>query len=330
MSQALYAQWPDDSRRSWGWAAIVVVLVTYVISAAPLVIVGVVVGAIAAVGGASPEQGELTVASLDMQILAPTLMAQFALWAGLVWLWAFAFERRGWASLGFAGGFGGCLRYGAGLVVGVALFGLIVLLAGMFLAGDPLEGAAVASSPERLASPAVLAMLAFVVCVFLVQGGAEEIVFRGWLMSTLASRWGVRAAVIASSAVFMVFHAHVFISGVVFGFAALAGIGMLGLVFALLSLATRSVVEAIAAHGVFNAAAVVIPTAALLVQDSEMSVIAALDQVFAIATGTAGADSLSVGPQLLAQSLGGAIICTALVLVVVRRKPARPWKEAAR
>ena len=337
MSRALYSPWPPTSRRSWGWAAIAVVLITYFISAAPLIVVGVIAAA-AAAGGAGAEQAEAAAlrrvqtfqqaaaASLDIRVLLPALMVQFALWAGLVWLWAAVFERRGWASLGFASGFGGGLRYGLGLVAGLALFVVIILAALVLAGGEAAEPSHGLGEIGRLADLTVLATLALVVCVFLVQGGAEEIIFRGWLMSTLAARWGVRASVIVSSLFFMLFHAHVFISGWVFGLAALAGIGMLGLAFALLSLAARSVIEAVAAHGVFNAVAVVIPTIGLMTQDPDLSAADAIEQVFSIATGTAGAEAVSVGPQLLAQSLGGAIVCVLLLFLVMRRKPAPAWK----
>lgn len=327
MSQALYAPWPKNARRSWGWAAMGVVLVSYFISAAPFVILGAIAAVIEAANGAPPDQGEALVAGLSIWVLLPALLIQFALWAGLIGLWAFAFERRGGASLGLTGGTSALLRYGAGFLAGLVLFGFIVLLGGLLMSGAEAEPAAGLGGAERLANLSVLAAFAFIVGVFLVQGGAEEIIFRGWLMSTLAARWGVRAAVIVSSLFFMLFHAHVFISGLVFGLAALAGIGALGLVFALLSLVTRSVIEAVAAHGAFNAAAVVIPAAALITQNPELSVGDAVGQVFAMATGTAGADALAVGPQLLAQSLGGAIVCAGLVLVLIRRKAAPAWKE---
>ena len=325
MTQALYAPWPKNARRSWGWAAIGVVVVSYFISAAPFAILAAVAAVIEAAQGAAPDQA--VIGGLSIWVLLPALLVQFALWAGLVWLWSWAFERRGAASLGLTGGTSGLVRYGAGLVAGIALFGFIILLAGVLMSGADTEPATGLSAADRLTSVSVLGAFAFIVGVFLVQGGAEEIIFRGWLMSTLAARWGVTAAIIVSSLFFMLFHAHVFISGLVFGLAALAGIGALGLVFALLSLVTRSVIEAVAAHGAFNAAAVVIPTAALIAQDPDLSVGDAVAEVFAIATGTAGADALAVGPQLLAQSLGGAIVCAGLVLVLFRRKAAPAWKE---
>ena len=324
MSQALYAVWPDQARRSWGWAALLVVLVSYIASTLPLVLVD----RVTMPGGVGPDAAGAEAATSDLSfwVLMPAILAHFALWAFLISLWRRFFERRGGASVGLTGGFGGLLRYGAGLVLGLGVFGFITVIATALIGVGPSESAPELSGVARLTSAPTLAVFAFILLVFLVQGGSEELIFRGWLMSTLSARWGVRAAVIISSLFFLLFHVHVFVSGAVFGIAALAGIGLLGLMFALLSLVTRSVVEAIAAHGAFNAAAVLLPSAALMAQDPTLTATAAVEQVFASATGLAGEEGVSIGPELMAQSLGGALACAGLAVLAARRKASAPWK----
>ena len=321
---ALYHPWPTDARRTWGLAAIALVVAGYVVSAFPLAIGVAVFSAYQQAQGAAPlDPGAVAVPSLT--VLMPLLLSQFVLWSAMTLIWAGVFEKRGLASLGLALTPGALVRYVVGLVLGV---GLLTAIAGAAaLLGDventpgALEYGAQATPQglaEALARPGVLAALAFAAFVFLVQGGAEEVVFRGWLMSTLAARWGARWAVIVSSVAFMLFHIHVFASGLLFGIAAMAGVGMMGLVFALLALLTRSVWEAVAAHGAFNAAAVTMPTAAVLAADPDLDVIAAFTQVFERATGLAGPDAVSLGPETFAQALAAGVIAAGLAILVAR------------
>jgi membrane protease YdiL (CAAX protease family) len=330
MSQALYTPWPATARRTWGWGALGVVLLTYVLSIIPVTIVGAVYGFLQVLGGADPDGLQVAMMSDALGFLLPTILTQFFFWGLLIWLWARLFERRRGPSFGLRLSGWAVLRYGVGLILGVALLfaiGAMALVLGASGEGpDPFASDAL----SRLNDPMLLASFGFVIVVFLVQGGSEEVIFRGWLMSTLAARWGVRAAVIVSSLFFMVFHAHVFISGLVFGIIALTGLGLVGLVFALLSLLTRSIVEAIAAHGAFNAAAITLPTLVMLLEDPALDVSAALAQVFATATGTAGPAATTVGPEMLAQGLTAGIISAALAVLLVRRRTSPPYKELAK
>jgi membrane protease YdiL (CAAX protease family) len=329
MSQALYTPWPATARRTWGWGALGVVLLTYILSIIPVMVLGAIYGFVQVVGGADPEGVQAALMADTLGFLLPSILIQFFFWGLFIWLWARLFERRRGPSFGLRLSGWAVLRYGVGLVLGVALLaaiGAMALVLGASGEGpDPFTGEAVV----RLSDATLLASFAFVIVVFLVQGGSEEVIFRGWLMSTLAARWGVHVAVIVSSLFFMVFHAHVFISGLVFGIIALTGLGLVGLVFALLSLFTRSIVEAIAAHGAFNAAAITLPTLVMLLDNPDLDMSAALAQVFATATGTAGPAATTVGPEMLAQGLTAGIISAALALLLVRRRTSPPHKEQA-
>lgn len=323
MSQALYAQWPSNSRRTWAWGAIGLVLATYGLSAAPVILWGLVSVALDVASGldVAVAQSRLTARLLDW--LFATIFVQFALWALMIWGWARLFERRHAASWGLRLTGLTPLRYAVGLVLGVLLalaIGFVGLLLGV---GAGVEDTASQVAAARLVEPEIAMLLAMIVLVFLVQGGAEEVIFRGWLMSTLAARWGVRAGVIVSSLVFMLLHAHVFVSGLAFGAVALAGLGAMGMVFALLCLVTRSIIEAIAAHGAFNAAAFTAPLAVMLASDPDLAPNDAITQVFASATGTAGG-TFSTG--LFAQGLTAGVIAAVLAVVLTRRARSPRWK----
>ena len=316
MSQALYTQWPANSRRSWGIGAIVVLIAAFLVAVIPSVVIGVVLTGIEMAGGRSPEEAQQALQSNIWGFLVPSILSQFIVWTVLIWLWARLYERRRAETYGLRISVGALFRYLIGLLLGV---GLLVAIAsvGTILGGSAgdtdLEGL---TSTGRLLDPTTLALLGIIIVVFLIQGGAEEIIFRGWLMSTLSARWGIKAAVIVSSLCFMIFHAHVFFSGWVFGSIVLVGLGMMGLVFALLCLVTRSIVEAIAAHGAFNAAAVTVPTAVTLVQNPDLSLSDVLGDVFTAATGTMGPGETVIGPELFAQGATAGAIAVVLVLLV--------------
>ncbi|MFW6299649.1 MAG: CPBP family intramembrane glutamic endopeptidase [Oceanicaulis sp.] len=314
---ALYAPWPDGARRTYGWAALALTLVGFAVSGVVIVAGSAVYSAALAAGGASQLQIQQSLQANTLTVLLPMLLAQFLVWGGLTLVWVRLFERRPLATIGLGPGAGP--RYLAGIGFGAIL---VTAIAGAALA----LGAAPETTPEPAAGaaagfpPAGAVIAVLLGCsVFLVQGAAEEIVFRGWLMSTLAARWGVAAAVMASSLLFMVFHSHVFVSGFAFGLVALLGLGLTGIAFALLCVLTRSVWEAVAGHGAFNAAAVGVPTLALLFEDPTLSADAAFADVFARATGMAGPESTSVGPETFAQALAAGVISAGLAVLIARR-----------
>ncbi|WP_429911080.1 CPBP family intramembrane glutamic endopeptidase [Glycocaulis sp.] len=304
--QALYAPWAPASRRSYGWATPFILILTYAISAIPLVIL-MAVAAAGAPGGleAVTEQGE---AAVSGDVLLPGILMQFALWAALIIVWAKAFERRSFASMGFTAN-RWLARYLRGLAIGV---GLVVLLGGVMAALTAIAPGAVPEEMRDMTGPddadwAVLAGGAFIgfalfaIITFLIQGGAEEVIFRGWLMSTLTARWGAVAAIIGSSVIFGAFHLHVMVSGVAYGLMAVFGIAATGLFFALYAYAERGVWGAAAAHGTFNAAATLMPLAMMQVSEPDRTPGDLFAEVLERATGMAGVEATEVGPHLLVQ-----------------------------
>ncbi|WP_439634586.1 lysostaphin resistance A-like protein [Glycocaulis sp.] len=316
--QALYAPWAPASRRSFGWATPFILFLTYVISSIPMIVLTVIAMAGAPGGLESAAEGD-TSAALSGDVMLPGILLQFALWAALIIVWVKAFERRSLASMGFTAT-GWLRRYLRGLLVGI---GLVLLLGGVMAALTTLAPQAVPESMRDMTGPenadwAVLAGGAFIgfallaIITFLIQGGAEEVVFRGWLMSTLTARWGAVAAIIASSVIFGAFHLHVMVSGVAYGLMAVFGITATGLFFALYAWAERGVWGAAAAHGTFNAAATLMPLAVMQASEPDRTPSDLFAEVLTRATGMAGVEATEVGPHLLVQP--GVFLTLSLIL----------------
>lgn len=324
--RALYAPWEPASRRSYGWATPFILAVTYFVSAIPMAVLAAL--AIAGTPGgldAAVSQGRALPAG---DVLLPGILMHFALWAALVIVWMKAFERRGFASMGLSAR-SWLGRYLRGLAVGVALVLALAVITGAVVTLAP---AAVPETMRDLSPPAeadwsallgtaFIGFAVFVLVTFLIQGAAEEVIFRGWLMSTLTARWGAAAAIIASSIIFGAFHVHVLSSGMVFGSLALAGVTATGLFFALYAYAERSVWGAMGGHGAFNAAVTLMPFAAGYASDPERAPTDLFGEIFNRAAGLAGEDAMAVGAHLLVQPVVF-LLLSGIVLLAMRRRKA--------
>lgn len=117
----------------------------------------------------------------------------------LVWLWARLYEKRGFATLGFERG--GALReYGRGLFIGLLAFAAAVGLMALFGYIGP-----EATDPARVGRAALGGVL-LVLPGWLVQGAAEEVLTRGWMMPVLAARYRPWIGVAVSSLFFAAAH----------------------------------------------------------------------------------------------------------------------------
>ncbi|ABY36453.1 MAG TPA: CPBP family intramembrane metalloprotease [Chloroflexus aurantiacus] len=133
--------------------------------------------------------------------LSLQLMVAFGAMILFTWLWIRFYERRSFTTLGFERG-SILFLYGRGLLIGLAAFtatvGLMALL-GYIAIED--------SDPAQVG----LAALGGVVLVFfpgwLIQGAAEEIVTRGWMLPTLSARYRVWVGLLISSLFFAFMHA---------------------------------------------------------------------------------------------------------------------------
>jgi membrane protease YdiL (CAAX protease family) len=176
--------------------------------------------------------------------------------AGLTWLFVRFLDHRTLASIGIRwpdGGRRAALRQavtstlGAVVVLGVWLALLLALPD--TLAAAHLEGV----SPEYRHGPSWWPLpqgllLVFLLVGFVLQGGLEEWVMRGYVYRTLRERWRPWVAALASSALFSLMHAvNPNVSRL-----ALLNIVLAGLVLAALVERTGSLWSATMAHGAWN------------------------------------------------------------------------------
>lgn len=116
-----------------------------------------------------------------------------------VGLWVRLYERRSLLSVGFARP-GGVRMFAIGLLQGMALMVLVVVI--NWLAGGYVL------DPDRQAWPtlSVLATVFMLLIAFAVQGGAEELALRGWLMPVIGARYNRVVAILLPVFLFVLLH----------------------------------------------------------------------------------------------------------------------------
>ncbi len=257
----VFGRWPEDARRPFGWTA-------------PFALLGLLGAAALATGAAGSaavmafDAGRMPEGMLELLPYSPGALSSLGvvyattLIAGVL-IWAEVVERRGLNSLGL--GARGPLTWTGETVFGLFIgLGLLVLMctfaAGADMLAPGLGARAGAGSPEvvavdRLADPALWAWLGVFALVLVLNAWAVELLFRGWLLSALAARWGRLSAVFVSSAFFAAAHLYApFVSGWGAGAAFVGAAFVLGVFLALYALLTRSIAGPAMAHGAFSAA----------------------------------------------------------------------------
>ena len=127
------------------------------------------------------------------------LLLPFGLTGALVLLWVRFVERRPLATIGLSWP-GGARTFLIGLAIGAAT--IFAVVAASWSAG----ALAAWGYGPALASPAALGSIALLLLAFAVQASVEELLFRGWMLSAVARKFNVPAAVVLSSAVFAFLH----------------------------------------------------------------------------------------------------------------------------
>lgn len=186
------APYSDEPARGWlPWGAlapfltIVFVVIPVLATLAPMEAMGLVDGWGDPIGGARG--------------LIAFLLPPFALTGLLVLGWVRFVERRPLATIGLTRP-GGPRRFLLGLAIGVGT--IFAVVAASWIAGA-LDAAGYAPA---FASPAALGNIAFLLLAFAVQSSVEEILFRGWLLSVIARKFNIVAAVAVTSIVFAFLH----------------------------------------------------------------------------------------------------------------------------
>jgi membrane protease YdiL (CAAX protease family) len=199
--------------------------------------------------------GEGGLASANEVLLLPILLSAPPI-VGMTWLFVRFLDRRPVASLGVRwpeGGRRAAWRQLLTLPVGVQglLLGwlaLVVALPGSLAAVRTagLDPSFVAGPPWWPASPVLLLVL--LLLGFLLQGGLEEWIVRGYVYRALKERWRPWVSALASSLLFALMHtANPGISGV-----ALLNIVLAGMILAALVERSGSLWSAAVAHGAWN------------------------------------------------------------------------------
>lgn len=173
--------------------------------------------------------------------MALTLISSFILIFVFVWLWSRFYEKRSFSSLGFEAR-GAMLKYGRGLIFGALIFAGSVGLMALFGFVDV----------EQAASPMVgFAAIGGVLVVFLgwiVQGAAEEVLTRGWMMPVLGARYKPWIGILVSSLFFAILHGLNPNLSVI----ALVNLALFGLFAAFYALREGSLWGICAIHSVWN------------------------------------------------------------------------------
>ncbi|MBL6852056.1 MAG: CPBP family intramembrane metalloprotease [Alphaproteobacteria bacterium] len=127
------------------------------------------------------------------------LVGPFGLLALATFAWVRFVERRPFSTIGLTSP-GGAATFAGGLLTGALM--MCATVGGIWLSG----GLTVGAIAPAFASAASIGGIALLLAAFAIQSSAEEILFRGWMLSALATKFGTIAAVIVSSAVFTLLH----------------------------------------------------------------------------------------------------------------------------
>jgi len=127
------------------------------------------------------------------------LLIPFALTGLIVIAWTRFVERRSLASIGLTRS-GGAKPLLAGLAIGAAM--ILAMVAGGWASGAQVVG----GYAPAFASPAALGAIAILLPCFIVQAGVEEILFRGWLLSTTARKFNPVVGVVLTTMLFTLLH----------------------------------------------------------------------------------------------------------------------------
>jgi len=127
------------------------------------------------------------------------LVVPFVLLTLLALMWAWFFEKRSPATLGLVRA-GALFSYAKGFGLGLVFMGVVV--GTMAVIG----GVAVQTDGTQPGGYTALGPVLIMLVIYIVQGGSEEMVIRGWFMQVLGARYRPWIAVLASSVLFCALH----------------------------------------------------------------------------------------------------------------------------
>ena len=185
---ALFSREPARGWLPWAWLAPILLVL---FNAVPVVAMD---DWMQARGWSTPGGDPVGLAGLHALLwigFAPTLL--------LVLAWVRGVERRSLASIGLTG-VAPLETFLRGLVIGFATIALVV---GAIWAAVGMQAVGIGPAWR---SPSALLQIAMLLPAFVFQSSVEEVMFRGWLLSTVARKANVLVAVLLVSATFGLLH----------------------------------------------------------------------------------------------------------------------------
>ncbi len=127
------------------------------------------------------------------------LIFSFVLIYILLWLWLLIFEKRPFWTMGYELK-QAAMQYGRGFFVGALMFAVAVVILGLFGSVEFEQGI-----PSNQGLPA-LGGVTFVLIGWIVQGGGEEVLMRGWVLPVIGARTRPWIGLLVSSILFSLIH----------------------------------------------------------------------------------------------------------------------------
>lgn len=178
--------------------------------------------------------------NVDLLLLLISLIS-FAFISLLVFIRVKFIEKRNFSSIGF-NKINWLKKYSIGLILGVIMMSSVVLI--LFIFGY-IE---VENSPSQPVGLSALGYLLIILMGWIIQGGTEEIVTRGWLMNVLGAKYNRVTGLIISSTLFGLLH----LNNPNVNFIAIINIILIGIFYGLYVLKTNDLWTVCGMHTAWN------------------------------------------------------------------------------
>ncbi len=274
---------PSAKPISAGWSLLQVPLFIFLPSAVFAILIAVIVAIVAAVIGVSNGMTEADFQEPPVWFIGVAIAgAVLGFFGGFLLMSVFKtkLEKRSLASAGITGFlFGG--RYWRGFIGGIAL-ALILTIPGVVL-GAPTGTEEINAETLNWTNLQTTGFAIFVIVLIpliMVQSTSEEVLFRGWLLSGTAARHGWVFSLLFTSLFFGLAHADRFVAGPIWGIYALLVTASLGVLFACVSRATKSVIPAAGLHSGYNATLITAAVAYISASSEDGNIFEAFSTAF--------------------------------------------------
>jgi hypothetical protein len=188
MTKTIYSEAPHRGWLPWAWLAPLICVFLVGVSSVPMDFLLEWLGLVDSKGD-----------PLSAPAFCAMLLLPFAAMATAVMAWTQFVERRSLATIGL-GGTNRSGQFFRGFGIGIGMMSLAILA--IWLAG----GYRPAGLFPAFSDPASLIWIAVLLPCFAFQSGVEEVIFRGWLLSSVTRRWNLAAGFLATSVAFAFLH----------------------------------------------------------------------------------------------------------------------------